>query len=359
MFSTCFTRRSRTQILCVFILSVTGLLVYSLSKIKSGASTLYQQLGALHREVISQHGDEFDSSHPKRLLFLFTSWTNKKDKSLVYQKTMDTWRTLMPVVQPGLFSNETLIVSKAKESGWRVHSASETTCGGIPTLRSMFLDAARMYADSYLLQGFSNADIIYDKSLLETIGQIVRQVGHTIQTKPVLIVGKRLNMDALKCLSANASDLSDLLSAGKYPPEGSSDFFITNSKFPWKDVPALVVGRIGFGMWIVAFARARGVTLIDVTRTIRAVHMTTRAGNMESSRNPNAMCNHQLLNRLRLAPRSYVCGWTDCAEYYSLYTATGVRIQHRKIPHSCHTCDSSVRRPSKKQPRRGDKKETT
>ena len=341
MFAKCLNSRSSVQTR-VAILLLIGILIYSLLRLKPPICMSYQ-----HFRLLQRPGKcATNSSHSERLLFLFTSWTDNKDKSLVYQKTTATWGKLLPAAQPGMFSNETPIVNKTSVARWRVHDISERACGGVPTLRGMFLDAVRVYGHAYPLFGFSNGDILYDQSLVDTTRQVVLQLGRTFHTKPVLILGKRLNVNIHKCLSLNVSDLSVLVSSGKYPVEGSSDLFITNSRFPWKDVPALVVGRVGFGMWLVSFARARGVIVIDVTRTTRAIHMTTRAGNFESSDSVNRLCNLRLVRQLGLVPRSYRCGWIDCANHHTVNTASGVRIQHRDIPDFCHWCDTPINKPT-------------
>lgn len=88
--------------------------------------------------------------------------------------------------------------------------------------------------------------------------------------------------------------VEELRPLAKEMTDGSSDAFFTNRLFPWRLIPEVVPGRMGVAMWLVAASLALEVTVIDVTPTVFAVHMTTEAGNYESHSHPNANCNHEL-----------------------------------------------------------------
>jgi hypothetical protein len=57
---------------------------------------------------------------------------------------------------------------------------------------------------------------------------------------------------------------------------------------PWKDCPEVVVGRVAYDNWLVLNANKRRHTTIDATRTLLALHQTTKKGNGEGRSHPNA-----------------------------------------------------------------------
>ena len=73
--------------------------------------------------------------------------------------------------------------------------------------------------------------------------------------------------------------LTKILSkTGKLFTAWGEDYFITNSNYPWKDCPEVVVGRVAYDNWLVLNANKRRHTTIDATRTLLALHQTTKKG---------------------------------------------------------------------------------
>jgi hypothetical protein len=52
--------------------------------------------------------------------------------------------------------------------------------------------------------------------------------------------------------------------------------------FDWSIVPDLAIGRRAYDNWLVLHARAVGAITIDTSRTLLAVHQTTKTGNKEA-----------------------------------------------------------------------------
>ncbi|XP_055958833.1 uncharacterized protein LOC126830477 [Patella vulgata] len=133
-----------------------------------------------------------------------------------------------------------------EKNGWLTLPVSRTACGksNIPVIRDMFLDAMKHH-DS-VLYGYANGDISFDNGMSTAIK------------------------------------------------------FLMES-----DLVHVVVGRIGIGMWIVSYARAVNATIIDITKTVRAIHMTTKSGNFESHWKPNSKCNHELYAKYQAKPSNW------------------------------------------------------
>ena len=76
------------------------------------------------------------------LLTLFTSWTNRKDLSLVRNLTLRNWSQLKPFIVPVLFTNDSQLAAQAVLSGWHTLPVSKTAIG-VPVLKNMYLDAMK------------------------------------------------------------------------------------------------------------------------------------------------------------------------------------------------------------------------
>ena len=224
-------------------------------------------------------------------------------------------------------------------------------CGGIPLLREMFLVAVNTSPDARLF-GFVNGDLLLGAELRDTLRRVLEDT--VAEWEPVLLLLRRLNLPFAEAFHVSDLDTVERLKArATKVPHGSSDAFITNRLFPWRRIPEVVPGRPGIGMWLVAAARALGVTVIDLTNTVTVLHMTSSAGNLESHKLGNPSCNVQLYRRLGLMPSSWLCGHIDCAGWTSVSVggddATRVTLQSKadsrvSLPIFCHDCRLDTKR---------------
>ncbi|XP_046373943.2 uncharacterized protein LOC124147309 [Haliotis rufescens] len=303
-----------------------------------------------HRDGSPQSGEQdkvrtISGTSEHVLLVLFSTWINKKGKEHVQRSVLGTWRTWLTHIKPVLLTDDPGARLNAEKSGWQVRGVGETGCGNtsMPTLRGMFNDIIAQYKGTADLFGFANGDLVFDDGLLTTMQALVKQERDVLRSRPVMVLGKRTNVDMKGNVTVtDVSQVKGHASRGRYPGEGSSDFFFTNHLFPWDRVPEIVIGRVGFGMWIVAYARANNVTLYDVTKTVTAIHMTTKEGIFESGKSANAWCNHKLVNANHMPPKNYACGWINCARRRSMYSADGsvtfTDVKNSTLMKGCHLC---------------------
>ena len=267
----------------------------------------------------------------KPLLTLFTTWAEEKDRYPLHNLTVRNWQSLEPYVIPVVFTNQHTVAEECRQKGWDVLPIKISANGGIPVLKFMFLDVISTYNTPFY--GFGNSDILFTDSLIETLAWINVSVN---LDKPVLIIGKRTNINYVgaketetwKKLSAVAS------SRGKLFRGLAEDYFITSRFYPWKKIPEVVIGRPAFDNWLVYHTRKQNQTLIDATRTILAVHQTTKAGNIEGQGRPNSSYNRNLLKRL-YKDVNFSAGFVDCANLSTKYEKDSVIIVKRKVPTYC------------------------
>ncbi|XP_067675455.1 uncharacterized protein [Haliotis asinina] len=346
------TRSKIIRVLWLALVTVATLYIGSIRNkgTKQNSMVLEETHQKDHQESKSlsakKDNDRTRTDSPEQvLLVLFSTWINKRGKEHVQRSVLETWRTWVPQITPVLLTDDPGARLNAEKSGWQVRRVGETGCGNtsMPTLRGMFNDINAQYKGTAYMVGFANGDLVFDDGLLNTMRAFVKQESDVLKTRPVMVLGKRLNVDMKDNVTVtDVSQVKGHAARGRYPGEGSSDYFITNHLFPWDRVPEIVIGRMGFGMWITAYARANNVTLYDVTKTVTAVHMTTKEGIFESGKSPNTWCNHNLINANHLKPKSYECGWIDCARRRSTYTADGAiaftDVQNSTLMKGCHLC---------------------
>ena len=105
----------------------------------------------------------------------------------------------------------------------------------------------------------------------------------------VLVVGRRTNvyMNKLKSsLDFNPSGVTRIaLSKGELYHDGAHDFFILHqNKFPWNSFPDFVIGRPFYDLYLVAKSLELNVSVIEVSKTVIALHQIDRDGLRSGSR---------------------------------------------------------------------------
>ncbi|ESO94554.1 hypothetical protein LOTGIDRAFT_161255 [Lottia gigantea] len=266
-------------------------------------------------------------------LHLATTWTKTFQKDPVHKVVIENWVNISKQVKPVLVSQEGNIRMEVNSSDWSIISEVETECDRIPTLRGVLKKIMSKFTSK--LYGFSNSDLIFGKDFWTSVKMVL---GHSsLLKKPILILGKRINVKFNRSETYHIHDIPTIAQRGSYPAEGSSDIFITNKLFPWSNIPKIVVGRMGLGMWIVGYARAQNVTLIDITNTSTILHLTTNIGIQESGYARNHSFNIDLLHKLGFGAAHFQLGSLDCVDRFTQYDTEGkVQIQKRKVEPVCY-----------------------
>lgn len=268
----------------------------------------------------------------KRLLTLFTTWVSKVSKYVVYNNTINNWIQLKPFVRLVIFTNESNVASYCLSQGWGVLPVTASAIG-VPILKKMYMDVIARF-DSFFY-AFSNGDILYTDSLINTL---LLLLGSPHIDKPMLVVGVRTNVKNVS--KEEAKTFQNITSVakkrGKVFQVYAEDYFITTKSYPWKDIPPVVIGRPAYDNWLVLNARKKGHLTIDVTRTVLAVHQTTKAGDYEGHGNKNKDFNSNLLAKLYKRVH-YNAGGTYCCTFLTKYAEHSIPklFKQEKIPKAC------------------------
>ena len=251
------------------------------------------------------------SVHNQTLLTMFTTFKNDASRFVIHNNTLHNWSALRPRVVPVLYTVDTdpRLVRTAKRLGWLVLPAPDVNRYQTPFLRQMYQTASQR-VDS-VFYGYSNGDIMYDDSLVRTLEAVVSSEsrGHFLNKNQTLVVGKRTNFRVRNRAIYRLEDVSAFArtEGDQFLLTSSDYFFIERNRFPWQQLPPIVIGRADIDLFLVPFASQNGVLIVDATKTLTALHQTGRDGNRAWRR--NNVTQDRDYNKNVLANVTYKRGW--------------------------------------------------
>jgi hypothetical protein len=139
----------------------------------------------------------------------------------------------------------------------------------IPYINDMFCKASQLAKYNYVC--FLNADIILTDGFLDVIKNLIK-----CGKKTFLAVGQRIDFDItqeLQCEKNISYELEKYKASYKiHPPYGSDIFIFPKNQYNLSNIPALLVGRPGWDLWMIFNARQRHIPLIDLSKTYLIYH---------------------------------------------------------------------------------------
>ena len=114
----------------------------------------------------------------------------------------------------------------------------------------------------------------------------------------MLLIGKRtdVDMDPLPAHIFSPKEVNRI-SIGYDPIHNLAQdfFFVHKNKFPWHVVPDVVIGRNAYDNFIVLKAYQTNVSVIDMTRSVVAVHQSTSKDGKERDSRSQADVNNAII----------------------------------------------------------------
>ncbi|KAK3609305.1 hypothetical protein CHS0354_038013 [Potamilus streckersoni] len=286
--------------------------------------------------LISSKYDHCNSPQPNNdqpILTLFTTWIYDEEKFFINNNTLYNWRKLSGV-NLVVFTNDAKVKDYSEKAGWLVLPIGTTVAGDAPVLKQMFHTVQQQFKTDFY--GYSNGDLLFEEGLYKTLKKIACQMNETIHTKPLLIVGKRTNINAeildSGVVTSGQKMQKHAVTFGSLFNADALDFFITNYVFPWQDFLPLAIGRRGYDNWVVSIARYWNYTVIDVTDSVLALHQTLlERGNFEGLHKPFNNYNLDMIASQDISIRYGLWGQTHCAEWQTWFDMCGrVALTQRK-----------------------------
>ena len=190
------------------------------------------------------------------------------------RNTLACWRALFPEGEVILVGKEKGAAKAADELGVRLIPHVERNDFGTPLLRSVFSTAVQ-YASFPLLM-YANADILFTSRLVRTVRTVANR------RKPFLLIGRRWDADINERHDFATADWESRLEekarrCGKPGMKSALDYFM----FPgtaWggrqglAEFPPLAIGRLAWDNWLVFWALAWKMDVINASDFIFAIH---------------------------------------------------------------------------------------
>ena len=284
--------------------------------------------GGLYRNVSAQEL----SLKNEAILTLFATFKDCYNKSYIHKNTIRNWGLLSPDVIPVLFTDmngSSSVVEYARQKKWHIFPIPEKGTSGIPILRYMFLEAQQLFDTPFY--GYANGDILFDKSLPDTIHGLIRLKKNLTN---ILVVGQRKNWKIKWQQSVTGlEEVGEYAeSAGLFKASAQDYFISTRNGYPWSTIPDFVVGRTGYDNWLVVTALTKQIPLVDATRTIMALHQTDAKGVTEGA---NATVDKTVNKQLAGGNFSYILGKTFCAHFVTSKDNGVITIKEGKNGKTC------------------------
>jgi hypothetical protein len=209
------------------------------------------------------------------MITLFTSTKPFQGAAAICQRnSIACWRRLEPSCEVLLIGEETGSADVARELGARLIPDVERNEFGTPLLRSIFLVAETHASFSVLL--YANADILFTNRLIRAAQALATW------RKPYMMFGRRWDTDIREPFDFTPADWENRLEGfarehGKLAIKSALDYFMF-PKGAWggakglAEFPPIVIGRPPWDNWIVFWALARGMDVINSSDYFLAIH---------------------------------------------------------------------------------------
>lgn len=272
------------------------------------------------------------------VLNLFTTCieaTQDSRKSRAQLEVLRSYQRLKNLrVQAWLFTESEQLALQATKFGVHVHRKFERTIEGTPCLSYMYNYIANVtqshcknQTERIIFDAYSNCDIIFTKGLIDTLHEINRKWKDSVimgVRKGVMVVGKRTNVEFHDESLMDDIDVQKLSRKGKLFYHFAQDYFVySRGARDWNQMPHFVVGRRAYDNWLVTNAHVDdNMDLIDGTKTILALHLTSADGNsaghvklVDNDHNVHAF---NPVTKNSVGPHEWNHGSTDDAHFFTV-----------------------------------------
>ncbi|MBI3483876.1 MAG: hypothetical protein HY012_01815 [Acidobacteria bacterium] len=191
--------------------------------------------------------------------------------NVIQRNALKSWTLLDPDVELIVFGDEEGAAEACRELGLRHEPGVERSASGTKYVRSIFGRAQEMARHSVV--AYVNCDIVLTEDFARGVARVRRHFGASGR---FLMVGRRWDTDITAPIDFSAADWAERARAlaleqdRRQSPEWI-DYFV----FPrglYREIPPLVIGRVGWDNWLVWKVRSESVPVVDATDVIVAIH---------------------------------------------------------------------------------------
>lgn len=256
--------------------------------------------------------------------------------AVAQRNAIDSWKRLSPAVEVLLLGDEDGIAEYATESNVGHVGDVKRNQHGTPLVSSAF-EIARQASSSPILV-YCNADVILNQDFVRAMEQLSK----LDPLDDFVAIGQRTDFKIDRAVDfSNSYQVEELLqqckNEGKLSSAVCKEYFAFNRDF-YQSVPDFAVGRGNWDNWMVAHARAKNVPVIDLTRSVLAIHQAHDYSHFCGSRlncyvsGDEAKTNQCLAGGRNLIVGSTCTHWLDRTEVKPIgYLRTAINFM-RDVP---------------------------
>ena len=205
--------------------------------------------------------------------------------AVIQRSAILSWLSIQPDVEVSIYGEGEGVAEACLEMG--VSHVPDVPCSnsGVPYFNSI-VKHAQIYA-RHDTQCYLNCDIMMTKAVINAV--------KVVEFSRYLIIGQRIDLAENINLDVASGKWKDKLqgfvdqgNATMHPPSGM-DYFI----FPkglWKNLPLVVIGRVGYDDALVAFCLRNKIPLINGTLEIPVFHQFHDYGHVAGGEKELASC---------------------------------------------------------------------
>ena len=191
--------------------------------------------------------------------------------NVIQRNALKSWTLLGPDVEVILFGDEEGAAEVCRELGLRHEPGVERSASGTKYVRSIFGRAQEMARHDVV--AYVNCDIVLTEDFARGVTRISEQFK---ASGKFLMVGRRWDTDLTAPINFSASDWAkrartQALEQNHQQSQDWIDYFVFTRGL-YDEIPALVIGRVGWDNWLVWKARSEGVPVVDATNSVVAIH---------------------------------------------------------------------------------------
>lgn len=187
----------------------------------------------------------------------------------IQRNAVGSWQLVHPSVEVILFGDEPGAAEVCRQLGIRHVPKVRRNAHGTKYLADIFDQAQEIAGHNVLC--YVNCDILLMSDFTRAVESVSRL------KKSFLLAGRRWDVDIQGPLDFQRTDWEEELRqltfrTNRQRPAQWIDYFVFSKGLYYQKIPEFVIGRPGWDNWLIWFAISAGLSVVDVSQDVCAVH---------------------------------------------------------------------------------------